>query len=213
MAARTRARASSSSQRGLRDAINDVVNALPTAALRERLSAVEEAVSRLEREVRRVFGGDGRRSTTAGGRRAPGKRATAKRGGGAKRGTAKRGGAAKRGTAKRGGAAKRGTAKRTTAKRGTAKRATRTTSARTKRTTPKRTTAATRVRRRTATAPAPETATMSRGDAAQLEELTPQLTAPEPAPPPSQSDAEADLASQNLSTTSSPEWPGALPSF
>ena len=201
MAARTRAEASSGSQRGLRDAINDVVKALPTAALRERLSAVEQAVSRLEREVRRVFGGDGRRSTTADGRRATGKRATAKRGGGAKRGTAKR------------GTAKRGTAKRGTVKPGTAKRATRTTSARTKRSTPKRAPAATGGRRRTATAPAPENAAMSRSDAAQLEELTHQLAAPEPAPPPSESDAEADLASQNLSTTSSPEWPGALPSF
>ena len=98
MAARSRAtrttpgrRTSSGGDSGVREAINNVVRALPLGALAKPLSSVEAAVGRLEREARRALGTVGRGASRAAGV-----------GGGGAAGTAKRGGAKPATTARRG---------------------------------------------------------------------------------------------------------------
>lgn len=133
MAARSRAtsRSASRGDTSLRAAINELVGALPLGSLTKRLASVESAVGRLEREARRVLGGLGTRSRSAGGaaKRTTAKRATPKKST-TKRATAKRTtaktSAATRGTAKRSTAASTagtGSKRSTAAKRSTATRA------------------------------------------------------------------------------------------
>jgi hypothetical protein len=140
MAARSRATSSggrgSRGDTGLREAINNVVRALPLGSLAQRLASVESAVSRLEREARRVLSGARGRGGTAA---ASARRRSAKKATGAKRTTTARRGAGGASAAKKTSTAKRAASKRATPKKATTKRTT-PTRATTKKATPKRAT-------------------------------------------------------------------------
>jgi hypothetical protein len=191
MAARSRAKASSSSRteraagaaRGVQKAINDLVGALPLGGLASRLTSVERAVSRLEREVRRAADLAARAGSSRTASPAAKKRTTAKRAGAAAKPT-KAATTRRASTRKAAGA---GRAAATAPKSAAAKKQAPRKSAGT----------ATRSRRRAAAPSAPATPPVA-----------PEF--PMASTPPSLF-GDAESASQELGTLSSPEGPGPLP--
>jgi hypothetical protein len=220
--------ASSRGDSGLREAFNNVVRALPLGTLEERLSAVESAVARLEREARRVLDSIGRGAGRGAGESGGGA-SRKKASGGRKKATTSR----KKATTGR-KKATTGRKKATTARKATTgrKRATtattgrrtappngrkKTTSARKAGTSRKASAASTATTSRTSAARTPALATSRRGSSGGgrarvgAQPSPPQATqAQQTLSQPMPDDAE--LASEELTLmTAAPEVPGPLP--